>query len=84
MINIEFERIGVARRSGAVRGLDLKPAISAALNRTGDMVATAVKRELVDETGLHAHDVADAMTKHRSSPGDLTYSISRYRAAIIR
>lgn len=51
-------------------------AVSRALNRTGDMVATAVGRELASETGMHVHDVRDNMEQDRSTPGDLTYTIT--------
>src|SRR5260370_27279411 len=51
-------------------------AISRALNRTGDMVATAVGRELASETGMGVRDVRDHMEQDRSTPGDLSYTIT--------
>lgn len=49
--------------------------IAMALNRTGDMAATQIKRVLVKETGLPAGRVGAALRKIRAGGGRLVYII---------
>lgn len=46
-----------------------------ALNRTGDMATTQVKRTLAKETGLKVSRIGQALKKTRARPGFLTYAI---------
>lgn len=51
-------------------------AISRAVNRTGDQVATAMARQLADETGLGVRVVKDAFDIERATAGDASYTIT--------
>jgi hypothetical protein len=51
-------------------------ALSRALNRTGDMVVTAIGRELASETGMGVRDVREHIEADKSSPGNLVYEFT--------
>jgi hypothetical protein len=76
MIEIKFDTSAFDELAEKFASIDFSSAVSRALNRVGDMVTTAVGRELASETGMHVHDVRDAMDQERSTPGDLTYTIT--------
>ena len=56
--------------------VEIRPAMSRAINRTGDMVATAIGRELASETGLPIGEVRDELEISHSTPADLEYTIT--------
>jgi hypothetical protein len=74
-INIKFDLSPWINTLEKARG-EMTVAVSRALNRTGDMVPTAVGRELASETGMHVHDVREHMDQERSTPADLTPTIT--------
>ena len=76
MIEIKFDTSAFDELAEKFASIDFSSAVSRALNRVGDMVTTAVGRELASETGMHVHDVRDAMDQERSTSGDLTYTIT--------
>jgi hypothetical protein len=78
MIDIKVDVTGLEELAAkfAAAAKSMPAAISHALNRTGDQVTTAIGRTLADETGMHVHDVRDAMTQDKSTAGNLEYVIT--------
>lgn len=67
---------GFRRFTKAVRSLGpekMHPAASRAINRTGDMARTEVRRALIRQTGLKPSTIMRAVHTSRSVPSTLTY-----------
>jgi hypothetical protein len=75
MIEIKFDLSSWIDLLEKVRA-EAPAAISRALNRSGDMVATVVVRTLADETGLAVQEVRDELDTSHSTPADLEYTIT--------
>jgi hypothetical protein len=76
MINIKVDTSGLTAMADELQHLDLKPAISRALNRAGDMATTQVGRTLAAETGTGVRQVRESISVSRATPADLTYEIA--------
>jgi len=68
----EIEAIGHRLGAAANRTDD---ALRRAINRTGDMAFTLVKREVARQMGIRVGKAADQMRRRRANYGSLTYSI---------
>jgi hypothetical protein len=75
MINIEFDLSPWINLLEKARD-EFPEAISRALNRAGDQVATVVVRTLAEERGLTAHEVRDEIEISHSTPADLEHVIT--------
>ncbi|WP_026358862.1 phage tail protein [Aureimonas ureilytica] len=78
-VDLRWEDVrGLKRFSEAIRALgndESRKALNRALNRTGEMAKTKVRRALTKQTGLQAKVVTKALKVRRSSWEKLTYSI---------
>ena len=79
MLNLRWaDQSGLTRYEKALMALGsarMAQAENRAVNRTGDMARTQVRRSLTRQTGLKRRTIVKAVRTHRSSPATLTYTM---------